>query len=299
MGVCQVSLDRLVHWMDQREWERAWEACVSLLATGPLSTAERARVLACGSRICLHLHDYGAAARLAEQAQAMARRASDRRTELEAQCYLGVAHLGLGNTRDATGCLEGFLAGAAGHDLGDAVGLAWDHLALARHMVGDLEGALAALEQAADAWRRRGDVGREALALARAAWCHLLQGDPEAALPYLERAEDRCLAAGDPQVEGHLACAWALYHRHRGDLEASDHLCRAVLARGADPEVTAAACWVAAENALDRDDLERACRLSDLALEVAKRWPFPVAVVDRAYQVLRRTRELLAAGPVP
>ncbi len=288
-----MPLSRLEHLIDQKEWELARQELEWLLVSRQLDPQQSCLVHRYGCRVYSWLQNYYAAYKHGEMALNYAAVLGDRESQTRVLFDLGHAHLWLGNARDAAENLEQFTERMRGSGLSHLAGKAWLNLGLAYRMAGRLSEAIQVHSRAVKTYAELGDTKGVLKALIDTAWCHLLQGEHMSAGPLLDEVERRLAAEEDEQLEGHLIYCRALYLRQIGDIETSQLLCRTLWASHCEPEIVAAACWIAGENALDQGGLAEASRLADLALECSKQCPFP-SVVEYAYQLLHRTRADLA-----
>lgn len=289
LGECVLPLNQLQHLIDQRDWEQARQELEWLLVSGRLDPAQRCLVHRHGCRVYSWLQQYYAAVKHGEIALGYAAVVGDHNTQTRVLFDLGHAHLWLGNSSDAVDKLHQFIEHMQTGHFNHLAGKAWLNLGIAYRISNRLSEAVGAHACAVRAYEELQDTRGAAKALIGGAWCHLLQGEHLLAGPILADVHRGLSADPDDELEGHLTYCQALYLRQIGEQIESQQLCRSLWATHSEPEIVAAACWIAGENALDGGRLEEACRLANLALECSKQCPFP-SIIEQAYQLYHRTR---------
>lgn len=290
-----MPLTELEHLVQSGDWAAARQELDWVLHFGNLDPEQRSRAMEKGCRIMNRLQQHYETLQMAEAALALAGRLGERQRQLLIRFDLGVAHLWLGNTREAVDTFAAFLEQGALAPA-DLLGKAWFNLGIGHRQMNCLSEAVAAFRQAADHYRGQGVVVGEVKCLLEEAWCHLLAEEwYRAEAPMRESA--RLLSQWpDSFLQAYQHLVEAYYHRQQLSLAESEGLVRPLLNGDHFPELLAHACWVAGQNALDMGRWEEARRLAERSLDSSQQCPYP-DVVNQAYLLLNQAREALGERP--
>jgi tetratricopeptide (TPR) repeat protein len=128
---------------------------------------------------------------ISREAEVIAAGVHDSVAELAAVAFRVLAHIGLGEYRDALDAIAGGLAKARERDNGFIQGRLGNTLGWLHQELGDFEGALALDQESAELGKRIGNPNVEISALINVAYDHLHLGQPRRALPLLEETATR------------------------------------------------------------------------------------------------------------
>jgi tetratricopeptide (TPR) repeat protein len=138
--------------------------------------------------------------------------------------------------------------------------------------------------QASELHRGRGRLRQALQCMVEIGWSYLSNGRPELALQILESIATEIVHQGDQELEIDVQLQWALYHRSRGALDTSMHICESLSERADLIErQTADLRWIKADNALSLGMLDEALRLVDAAYASALNdwWPLQIHRIEQ------------------